>query len=134
MPSNPSPEEREARKAMRHTLSVQGGCIGTDECLHCRRAMDTYAQAVYERGVRDGLTSLAAESEDGTYVFGTEEIIRFRDSLRTHLATAASVTDIRTAVEGAMCYDCGCESVGPWKCERVIVALGGRERNNHHQK
>jgi hypothetical protein len=46
----------------------------------------------------------------------------------------AMVKDIRTAVEGAMCYDCGCESIGPWKCERVIVALGGRERNNHHQK
>jgi hypothetical protein len=30
---------------------------------------------------------------------------------------------VRVAVEGALCYDCGCESEGPWKCERVIAAL-----------
>lgn len=38
------------------------------------------------------------------------------------------MVDIRSAVEGAMCYDCGCESDGPKTCERVIAALRSASR------
>jgi hypothetical protein len=67
------------------------------------------------------------KAKDGYAVFGAVYGVGEREVMRRILTAAlqerVSEDAVRVAVEGALCYDCGCESEGPWKCERVIAAL-----------
>jgi hypothetical protein len=74
MPSNPSPEEREAREECRALI-----CTTHDRAI-AEHALDAYARAVYDRGVRDAMAVVPMRGENACGCIAvrvTEPVIRY---------------------------------------------------------